>query len=172
MGTNKLYRWDYRALSPGDIIASSGDHIERLESQPEQKKTEELLRQQLPNGNFVRSTSLYGWQAPQCAKEFVSLGYQSQGRRLYELEFDDDDFVMGGDLHWFTAAADAAGDERVKAVQSYINNDDHNEKKYIEVLVKKATVIGEIDVPRKAIEKEKFDFGFATGKDGSLTYEE
>jgi hypothetical protein len=136
MAKIRVYRYDAEDYALDQVISSRGDHYETLTEK--QKPAETLVRQFLPNGERVRSKSLYVWKDKDAAKRIWR--HTDRGQHLYELEVDEADIEFVGDLDYYSAVVDALAigmpaDDYVKAYCSEIIASER-----VEMLVKKAVV--------------------------------
>lgn len=98
-----VYRYDNEEFADGLLIESRGDSFSALTE--DEKKVELAIRATLPDGENIRSTSLYTWADEELAKRLWSL---SGKRYLYELEIDEADIRHKGDLNYYSEAKTAA----------------------------------------------------------------
>jgi hypothetical protein len=137
----KVYRYDDEDYADGRMIKPRGDPFNTL-TEPE-KAVETAVRAALPNGENVRSTSVYTWANETVAKRL----WQYSGRRyLYELEIDKADIRHIGDLNHYSDAKDAAisGAPFEDAVARYCMGEPSGPPRFteprVEILVSKAMV--------------------------------
>ncbi len=144
MTTRRVFHYSDREYVDGQTISSSGDHISRLT--PEQRKIELLIRDRLPNGHALRSGSLYVWLSEELAKRLWTRGSK---KYLYELEIDEKDILLRGDLNCFSAAVDTIklSQDPQPAVRAYCDGKNMGHpytEERVEALVRQARVIRKI----------------------------
>lgn len=143
-----LYRVDQRDFQPNDAIPHPGDHLARMK--PEHQPGEELLRAVSPEKGRMRAESLYTFEQLRTARVYY-LG--TKDSRLYEIQVDEADILHKADM---TLVNDIAANQKDLKTQDQLIADywkgAYRDGKWIEVLVKKATVIRRIHGPSQ-IEK-------------------
>jgi hypothetical protein len=97
------FRYDNYRYEVGDIVTPRGDSFESLTEV--EKKVETELRKMLPDGQNIRGGSVFAWESELVAKRVWPLSHKTY---LYELEIDQADIRLRGDLNHYNNAKDAA----------------------------------------------------------------
>ncbi len=101
------------------------------------------MRQTMPHGERIRSTSLYTWARLPVAER----GWRSWPEaHLYRLEIRDGDIVFEGDLDFFSDAKNAIanGADPAEAVAQYCSGNIKADGARVEVLVCEAGVLEKV----------------------------
>jgi hypothetical protein len=142
------YRYDNREYADNEIIRPRGDPFKLT---PEQQIVETAIRRALPNGEDIRTNSIYAWEDEAVARKLWDM---SGKKNLYTLEIDDADVRHRGDVNCYSTAVDAVtcGKSSDEAVEKYCKSEgagpDYRTPR-IELLVSEARVI------RKLASKEQ-----------------
>jgi len=141
MPTTTVYRYDSEYLTEGQQVHPRGDPFDTLTD--DQKQVEREIRATLPNGEIVRSTSLYAWEDEAVARR---LWPHSKRKYLYELEIEQSNIRLKADLNFYSEAVDAIKEGRspIPAVEKYCSGesaDPSSGLRRIEILVTEAKVI-------------------------------
>lgn len=131
-----VYRYDAEEYEAGRVIASRGDHRERLTDK--QKVVEDLIRARMFNGHIIRATSLYVWKDIDVA--VAAWRRTTHGEHLYELSVDPADVIRTGDVSLYSFAIGV--DPTETALNAYVRQycAEVYTRPRIELMVSKATV--------------------------------
>ena len=131
--TRIVYRYDSEEFQANQIIRSQRDHFQRLSD--DEKEVENHVRNTMPDGERIRSTSLYTWARLPIAER----GWRSwRQAHLYRLEIKVEDIVFEGDLDFFSDAKDAVARHAnpAEAVTQYCAGKIKSDGALVEVLVR------------------------------------
>lgn len=104
MAVIRAYRYDNRDIADGQTMSPPGDSYPGLTEN--QKIVESALRAYLKDGANIRANSLYAWEDEGFARRTWK---HTRRRFLYELEIDEADILLRGDLNLYTEAAERVG---------------------------------------------------------------
>lgn len=133
-----VYRYDSEEYARDQTIRSQRDHYSRLSDV--EKQVECCVRKAMPDGERIRSTSLYTWATLPMAET----GWRSwKEANLYQLEVKEEDIVFEGDLDFFTEAKEAVANNANpdEAVAQYCAGKIKSAGERIEILVREAKVV-------------------------------
>jgi hypothetical protein len=97
------YHYSNRDHPDGSVITAGYDSYQSLSKI--EKVVEDAVRASLPNGQKIRSESLYSWES----EDFVRRIWPHIPKKfVYELEIDTSDIQHQADLNYYNDAKDAA----------------------------------------------------------------